>query len=986
MGDVCVWIALDGSCICSRSNVHVGPVRAIDMRRRKDGTWVLCSGGEDWRVCVTFFAAPSSASAARACGSEPAGSSFIIDSRVRSIHINPWSTEDASLCIVGSQTGRLFSISLTCPPSLLCSLPLDSPDIDCLASSPEYVFCCGRNGAIVRVSSSALTSHASSLPVMQQLSHAPALPPVTSLCIDSTRMSVICLHGPSTISEHTVSSDPSHFRIINSRIITSAIWAPPCNISSASPSPLSPSVPLSSTSCLAADAGFVAVFGCRGDAALVRDGHSMPLTAQHVDPDRFYLCCCRLQHSSVLSGCAIRSNGTLFGFRVADAGCGAISTANFGVQNRLGRCSAIACTAVGSKGVFGSDLVICAGSISGTLVLYCGPAACDDAGTKVASSSDSKNAVLIMKKLHGVKPVSCIQLKLDADSGHSGSGTLSMRLYSAGHDGCIVTTHLHIAHGGSSHIVAQQRVRNFHSAPIIAFNLSCRLSSCSTDSHLSFTSIHNGRVLYSSGSHSMPAPPTAVGAVDQHRFSTLAAACMPSAVILADVCKGQVRVMAAGARVGCHRVIPGIHTDTINDIAFVCNENASRNAADTSDIGIICTVSTDGCCCICSIPTSCTSTADNLHVLSRLYADASQAAGSALLCVKVVWLGDSRALIVAGGAFSCVLVWLLHFHAPDSGGCALVDVISHACHICNSCEDEGKCVSAIHCQAPDSDSSASSVNSSNCCISACLNDGRVLFLSCSVGSQGSISILPALRSSLRFSHAVLCVAADCHGKLFFGLSNGCLHFADASSPQLPALGDSKLFTSTPLPPFKSSAGSGFSPSQLPSPSTHFALHVAGLNALLPLHLGMIMCGGEDGCVSLVSLDTDGQFIVHESRRVSDGAIKKLLLLRSKTLILERVIDFDVCVICHNQRSLAVSVQLHDTVSAPPNDTGAANGSLGGSCSVRITSMSPDLILDVGKSWTACVVGAAECVGDDSSVQKRSAPVAIGGWGVQMIRM
>lgn len=971
MGDVCVWDTLNGNCIGNRANVHVGPVRAIDMRRCSDGAWVVCSGGEDWRVCVSFFPALGSASAACSCSIAPTGSSFIIDSRVRSVCINPW-TDDVRLCIVGSQTGRIFSISLSQPQSLICSLPLDSPDIDCVACTSDFVICCGRNGAISRVPFLHITTGALTLSMMRQLQPLPELPPVTYVCIDPTRMCILCLHGSSTITERSVSSfDSSYFRIV-----TNSIWAPPC--AAAMLATLSPSTSPSSTSCLAADAGFIAVFGCCGDAALIRDGHSLQLLSNCPNSDRFYLCCCRLQDDSVLSGSAIRSNGTIYGFRVGDAGRGILTFANFGVPNRLGRCSALACRAVGPR-----DIIVCVGSISGTLVLYCGPANGDDVCTEVTSTSsvvcNNMNPILILKKLHGTKLVSCIHMKRGPLSGPSESGAYSLHLYSAGHDGCIVSTHLHIARN-SSQVVAQQRVRNLCSAPIVAFGLSSSEGPCCGKPLLSFVSIQNGQVMHSSGTFSMPAPPTAVGIVDQHRFSALAAVCLPSTVILADICKGQVRALAADARASCQRIISGMHSDTINDIAFICYENGLRDSADSLRQGIICTVSTDGSCCICSIPIS---SADTFHVLTRLHADAHQASGSALLCVGVVWLGDHRALIVAGGAFSCVHTWLLHIHASENGGCANIDVLSHASHICNACDDEGKCVSAIHCTASEYEVAGSSVDI-ECCISACLNDGRVVFFSCLVSSQGSLSIL-LTRSPIRFSHAVLCVAADSHGMLFFGLSNGCLHMASLVSTHSSALGVSLADLSRASSSSFLSTSTSFSPSEPPSKPFRRALHIAGLNALLPLHLGFIMCGGEDGCLSLVRLGIDGCLSVHETRRVSDGAVKKLLLLRRRTMILERTIEVDVGVICHNQRAFVISAQLQSTDCATSNESIADKGSLDGSCRARITSLSSDLILDVGKSWAACIIGAAH-ENDGTIGQKKRAPVVVGGWGVQAIQL
>jgi hypothetical protein len=571
-------------------------------------------------------------------------------------------------------------------------------------------------------------------------------------------------------------------------------------------------------------------------------------------------------------------------------------------------------------------------------------------------------------------------------SGNSQSGAHSLHLYSAGHDGCIVSTHVQIF-CGSSVVVAQQRVRNLYPAPIVAFNLTGSEGSCFGNSPLNFISVQNGRVMYSSGTFSMPSPPTAIGIVDHHRFSALAAACLPSAIVLADICKGQVRAMTTDPRAGCHRIIPGMHSDTINEIAFVCFENAHRNPADPPGRGIVCTVSTDGCCCICSIPASIVSSADEFYVLTRLHADAHLASGSALMCVRVVWLGNCRALVVTGGAFSCVHVWLLHFYASDNGGHANVDVVSHASHSCNSCDDEGKCVSAIHCtEAFEHEISGSSLNGFRCCIYACLNDGRVLFLSCLVSSQGSMSILRTQQSSIQFSHAVLCVAADSVGRLFFGLSNGCLHHASIFSPLASTLDDTPSSLSFGHSFSLSSAASfcsSMSTFEPPPQPSREALHFAGLNALLSLEFGFIMCGGEDGCLSLVRLSHDGRLSVHDTRRVSDSAVKKLLLLRRKTLILEHTVEVEVGVICHNQRALVISAQLHGTTCATSNDSITAHCDLGASRHSRITSVSTDSILDVGKSWTACLIGA---VHEDDTIDPKLTPVVVGGWGVQVIHM
>ena len=656
----------------------------------------------------------------------------------------------------------------------------------------------------------------------------------------------------------------------------------------------------------------------------------------------------------MLSACAIRSNGTIYGFRSNDAARGNVSAAEFGVPNRLGRCSAIECAAVGAN-----DLVVCAGSIAGTLVLFFGPTRCDDVDDVAGRAClGAENAVLILKKLHGVKPVSCIHLKNDSPSGGRDTDAYSLLLYSAGHDGCIVSTHLRLHRVcGSCHVVAQQRVRNFDSAPIVAFSLCSSENARSSDAQVSCTSILSGRVLHSYGSFSLLAPPTAVGNIDQHRFSSLSAVCTATTILLADVCKGQVRAMAADAIVGCHRIVPGIHTDTINDTAFVCYGSAERAAGD-SGLAILCTVSTDGCCCICSIPASASSdfSPTSFQVLSRLYAHAHQVAGSALMCVKVLWLDNHCALIVAGGAFSCVHIWVLFFDPPDVGGCSRVTAISHASHICNSCNDEGKCVSALHCNTEDFVNSETGFDGVDCRIWACLNDGRVAYLSCVISGQGAISILPAVQSQPRLSHAILCVAADSQGRLLFGLSNGCLQFTDVTKPSHPKF-------STNL-------------------SSRCALHVAGLNAMLPLDRGVIVTGGEDGSLSLVSFGVDGRVRVHQTRRVSDGAVKKLLLLRCSPEVAGCTIEADIGVICHNQRCLVASVQLQCT--GAKSSTGSCDNSLAGNdsldCIAQFKSISADIILDVGKSWSACVLGTAP---EDKGTKTH---VAIGGWGVQVIRM
>jgi hypothetical protein len=939
MGDVCVWDTLTGSFIASRASVHTGPVRAIDMRRRNDGMWMLCSGGEDWRVCVSSFRTHVLADAATGCDIPLTCAWFTIDCRVRCVCIDPW-IDDCSLCIVGSQTGRVFSFSLNTPHRPISNLPLDSPDIDSIACSPDFIFCCGRNGSVLRLPAAALTS-SQSVSVMHQLPLAPALPPVTSLCIDSTRLRIVCLHGPSIISERPLSnSDPSQLRIISNDI-----WA---SASSTTTPPLLPS----STSCLAADAGFVVTFGCRGDAALIRDNRSLQLVTQSADSDRFYLCCCRLQDDAVLSACAIRSNGTIYGFRADDAARGNVSAAEFGVRNRLGRCSALECTAVGAN-----DLVVCAGSIAGTLVLFFGPTKCDAVDVVAGRAClGADNAVLILKKLHGVKPVSCIHLKNVAPSGGTYTDAYSLLLYSAGHDGCIISTHLRLHRvRGTCHVVAQQRVRNFDSAPIVAFSLCSSENARSSDAQVSCTSILSGRVLHSFGSFPLLAPPTAVGIIDQHRFSSLSAVCTATTILLADVCKGQVRAMAADAIAGCYRIVPGIHTDTINDIAFVCYGNAERVPGDSGH-AILCTVSTDGCCCICSIPASSDFSSPSFQVLSRLYAHAHQIAGSALMCVKVLWLGNHHALIVAGGAFSCVHIWVLFFDPPDVGGCSRVTAISHASHMCNSCDDEGKCVSALHCNTEDFVNTETGFDGVNCRIWACLNDGRVAYLSCVISGEGAISMLPAVQSHPRLSHAILCVAADSQGKLLFGLSNGCLQFTDVAKPHNP-----KFTTNI---------------------SSRCALHVAGLNAILPLDRGVIATGGEDGCLSLVSFDVDGRVRIHQTRRVSDGAVKKLLLLRCSPEVAGCNIEADIGVICHNQRCLVASVQVQCTSAR--SDAGSCdksrdrNGSL--ACLAQVKSISADIILDVGKSWSACILGTAR---EDKGTKTQ---VAIGGWGVQVIRM
>lgn len=992
MGDVCIWDALTGACIGNRASAHTGPVRAVDMRRRRDGVWLLCSGGEDWRVCVSCFGELHSLNAAGGCCIEDGGTSFTIDCRVRSICISPWA-DDFNLCIVGSQTGRIFSISLKHPRSLICSLLLDSPDIDHLACSPDFVFCCGRNGAVLRVPIASLTA-SMHLPAMQQQPLVSELPAVSSLCIDPTHMRIICLHGSSVVSQLIVSPrDTSSFRVITHSIWASTLGSSSSNLPTSVPPPA-----LSSTSCLASDAGFVAIFGCRGDAVLIRDdGHLLQLLPQPTDSNRFYLCCCNMLDDSVLCGSAIRSNGTIFGFRANDAARGDISCAEFGVLNRLGRCSALDSTAVGQR-----DMVVCAGSIAGTLILYCGRAGHDDGkSTAVADGTTcgNENAVLIMKKLHGVKPVSCIRLVRDRLC--SALDSYSINLFSAGHDGCIVSTSLRVCRGNCQ-VIAQQRVCNFDSAPIVALKLSSGESGCIANATVNYISIQNGRVFHSHGTFSLPAPPTTVGMIDQHRFSTLAAACAPSAIVLAHICKGRVRVMAADVHAGSHRILPGIHTDIINDIGFVCFESADRDPGCSNgprttrsppatggfcSRAVMCTVSTDGCCCIFSTPLSSASNTENIIVISRLQALASQVAGSALTCVKVEWLGDRRALIIAGGAFSCVHCWLLLFHPPDNGGFMRLDVISHASHICNACDDEGKCVSAVLSNSTDSGAAGASIDDAVFRISACLNDGRVVALFCLVNSQGSISILPTEEAPLRFSHAILCVASDSQGHSLFGLSNGCLRFADQPTPQsmpLSPRSSSAHISIIPPPPLPVSRCAATFPSEFPAIlPQHSALHIAGLNALLPLDHGLIMCGGEDGCLSVVSLGIDRRLNVHERRRVSDGAVKRLLLLRCRKAVGGRVIEVDICVICHNQRCLTVSVQLQGAVSASCDDL--LTGCTGAACHAQFKSVSSDVILDVGKSSSACVVGGVVNDCDLNSLTSE-AHVVVGGWGVQTIRM
>ena len=102
---------------------------------------------------------------------------------------------------------------------------------------------------------------------------------------------------------------------------------------------------------------------------------------------------------------------------------------------------------------------------------------------------------------------------------------------------------------------------------------------------------------------------------------------------------------------------------------------------------------------------------------------------------------------------------------------------------------------------------------------------------------------------------------------------------------------------------------------------------------------------------------------------------------------------DVGVICHNQRALAVSVQLHDMVSTNIDPlTSAGHGIHSDICRAHIISVSADVVLDVGKSWSACVVGAVAALplDDDDDYYDASAQssalVAIGGWGIQAIRM
>jgi hypothetical protein len=117
--------------------------------------------------------------------------------------------------------------------------------------------------------------------------------------------------------------------------------------------------------------------------------------------------------------------------------------------------------------------------------------------------------------------------------------------------------------------------------------------------------------------------------------------------------------------------------------------------------------------------------------------------------------------------------------------------------------------------------------------------------------------------------------------------------------------------------------------------------------------------------------------------VSDGAVKRLLLLRCRKAVGGRVIEVDICVICHNQRCLAVSVQLQGAVSASCDDI--LTGCTGAACHAQFKSVSSDVILDVGKSSSACVVGGVVNDCDLNSLTSE-AHVVVGGWGVQTIRM
>jgi hypothetical protein len=121
------------------------------------------------------------------------------------------------------------------------------------------------------------------------------------------------------------------------------------------------------------------------------------------------------------------------------------------------------------------------------------------------------------------------------------------------------------------------------------------------------------------------------------------------------------------------------------------------------------------------------------------------------------------------------------------------------------------------------------------------------------------------------------------------------------------------------------------------------------------------------------------------RRVSDGAIRKLLLLRCKNEVQTHVIEVDVGVVCHNQRSLTVSlsVQLQETAISISDDL--LTGSVSSNFRAQITFVSEDVILDVGKSWSACVIGEVLEDRDLNSLQ-RPAHVVIGGWGLQTIQM
>jgi hypothetical protein len=146
-----------------------------------------------------------------------------------------------------------------------------------------------------------------------------------------------------------------------------------------------------------------------------------------------------------------------------------------------------------------------------------------------------------------------------------------------------------------------------------------------------------------------------------------------------------------------------------------------------------------------------------------------------------------------------------------------------------------------------------------------------------------------------------------------------------------------------------------------------------------------MCGGEDGGVSLVVVGANRMVHVLDMRTISDGAVKKLLLLRCRLLSSSsNTHEIDVLVICLNQRCVTVTISISERSSLSLSRSLCCRFSH----TAKFMSVSGDVILDVCRPCSACSVQLGGHAGDDELSISRTTPVlvVVGGWGLQALNL